>query len=177
MKYILTMIIISLLYSSGCVCQRPNATSQNKNDELDSAKMVNNVPTAEAKSPFFIINSEYENWVAGTPTGGRGTEYYFTIGINSEGLKFDSAWIDNKVFPIYISRKGPGITSEPIELYQNDTITLRISHINMSNEPASITAKPPIEYQGAVLIGYKLNNERDYFVIKELEKTKSINRQ
>lgn len=129
---------------------------------------------------FTLIHASSQSWTAGIPSGGSGTEYYFEIKINSsKGITFDSAWINNKSFPLFLSRENSGnsgVSNDPVTFVKGDSITLRVSDITHSSKVTSPT-KPPVTYTGAALIGYKVNGKQLYYTVKEIEKLPSVPRQ
>lgn len=144
-----------------------------------SVKNTENGGTMNDNS-FTLIHASSQSWTAGIPSGGSGTEYYFEIKINSsKGITFDSAWINNKSFPLFLSREnsGPsGVSNDPVTFVKGDSITLRVSDITHSSKVTS-PAKPPVTYTGAALIGYKVNGKQLYYTVKEIEKLPSVPRQ
>lgn len=144
-----------------------------------SVKNTENGGTMNDNS-FTLIHASSQSWTAGIPSGGSGTEYYFEIKINSsKGITFDSAWINNKSFPLFLSREnsGPsGVSNDPVTFVKGDSITLRVSDITHSSKVTSPT-KPPVTYTGAALIGYKVNGKQLYYTVKEIEKLPSVPRQ
>lgn len=132
---------------------------------------------AMKKDSFTVLTARAQDWTAGIPSGGSGTEYYFEVKINtSKPLTFDSAWIDNKSFGIFLSRESAAISTDPVQFIQGDTITLRVSDLNLPNS-MDTPSKPPIGYAGAALIGYTLKGKPLYFTITEIEKLPSLKRQ
>jgi hypothetical protein len=128
------------------------------------------------KKHFTLLSATSQSWTAGIPSGGTGTDYYFKIKINSaDKIKFDSAWINNKRFEIFISRETAAISNEQINFSKGDNITLRVSEIKNQNIKTE-NLKPPLEYEGAALIGYTVNDKRQYFIIKEIKKQSTPNR-
>jgi len=129
------------------------------------------------KDPFILLHASSQNWTAGIPSGGSGTEYYFAVKINtSDALRFDSAWIHNESFPIFLSNNNASISNEPVKIIRDDSITLRVSDLNLPNVKVT-SSKPPVSFNGAALIGYTLNGKPVYFIIKEIEKLPTLHRQ
>jgi hypothetical protein len=146
---------------------------KHSNQNLKIASLKNYSDQSEY---FTLISATSESWRAGIPGGGSGTEYYFKLKITtSENIKFDSAWINNKHFKVFIAKESVSISNEPIKYTKDDIITLRISDLN-NQISESKKAKPPINYDGAALIAYIVNEKSQYLIIKEIIKQKSINR-
>ncbi len=132
------------------------------------------------KEYFKLLNAASESWSAGAANGGSGIDYSFKIKIKTpDKIVFDSAWISGKAYSIYITKKTKTVSSQPIKYVNGDTITLKVSDIHSAkiknNNPAN--NNPPINYKGAALIAYSVNGIREYFIVKEIKKQKSINRQ
>jgi hypothetical protein len=160
--------------------------SSTKNAIMDAKVLESAAQTQQSKSEiatnnfkseyFNLISATSESWRAGIPGGGSGTEYYFKVKITtSENIKFDSAWINNKHFKVFIAKESTSISNEPIKFTKDDIITLRISDLNNQISESEKT-KPPINYDGAALIAYIVNEKSQYLIIKEIIKQKSINR-
>lgn len=123
---------------------------------------------------FTLLESSMQNWVAGTPSGGSGTEYYFKLKINtSKQITFDRAWINNESFEIVVTKRVSHISNEKITFTKGDTITLRISDLTIQKKS---TTPPPIIYNGAALISYKVKNKEAFFTIKEIKTIDTSNR-
>jgi hypothetical protein len=121
------------------------------------------------------LEATSQNWTAGVAGGGSGTEYYFKVQItSSRQLKFDSAWINSKAYPVFLSKNKPAVSSAPVTFENGDTITLRVS--DLANHQVN-DSKPPIDFNGAALIGYSLDNKPDYFVIREITRLPDLNHQ
>ncbi len=132
--------------------------------------------TGKEEEYFKLLNATSESWTAGIPSGGSGTEYYFKIKISTtENIKFDTAWINNKAFEIYISKETNSVSSQPIKYGNGDTITLRVSDLK-NQKSKSVNVNPPKKYDGAALVGFTVNGKRNYFTVKEIKKVKSHNR-
>ena len=144
-----------------------------------SVKNTNDGSTMKDNS-FTLIRASSQSWTAGIPSGGSGTEYYFDVKINSsKGITFDSAWINNKSFPLFLSKQNSGnsgVSSDPVTFVKGDSITLRVSDITHSSK-VTASAKPPVTYTGAALIGYKVNGKQFYYSVKEIKKLPSVPRQ
>lgn len=160
MKSVLYFLATILVFNIACTSV--------KNTENGAMKKDNS---------FTLVRATSQSWTAGIPSGGSGTEYYFDIKINSaKEITFDSAWINNKSFPIFLSKANQGVSSDPVKFVKGDNITLRVSDITNSTKVTS-SAKPPVAYTGAALIGYKVNGKQVYYIIKEIEKLPSVPRQ
>jgi hypothetical protein len=126
---------------------------------------------------FTLLSATAQPWTAGVPSGGKGTEYYFKIKINtSKELTFDSAWINNQSYAIFLSKDNGAISTHPLTFVKGDSITLRISDLTNPNTKA-LPSKPPMSYDGAALIGYKVKGRSFYYIIKEIQKLPPSNRQ
>jgi len=181
-KFFLSIICFYIIGINTCN-QNPHNTTKTvesksvlSNSETNEKASIEETQTINPEQFFSLIHATSEKWVAGIPDGGRGTDYYFEIKINTvEKLLFDSAWIDNKAFEIFIAKKSNYNSSQQIIYGQGDTITLRVSDIQNKSIPNKIT-NPPIKHDGIALIGYSVNAKRKYLSIKEIKSVKSANR-
>jgi hypothetical protein len=199
MKTTLIILTISLAFTNACNQNTPSNTADTKTIEkseiLKNPDSIKNIiepkeiiaetlteekkseKTIENKKDFFtLLSATSQSWTAGIPSGGSGIEYYFKVKINSiDKIKFDIAWINNRKFEIFISKETEAISSEPIKFTKGDIITLRVSDIRNQNLKIE-NLKPPLNYEGAALIGYTVNDKQEYFIIKEIKKQTSPNR-
>jgi len=124
-------------------------------------------------SAFILLDSKYENNIPGYIGGMKSTEYFFKVLITSNHLlHFDSAWINEKRYPIFVSKITGSISSGPVKMNNNDTVVVRVSAF-----PNADQATPPLVFNGKVLISYKENSKRKYFIIKEVRFQSTPNRQ
>lgn len=196
-----TLFIISIFLAFTNACNQNKAgnssgisssekTESIKNVEPIKNKVVSDVKiektqaentvekTSEQKKEYFTLqNATSQSWTAGIPSGGSGVDYYFKVKINTaEKINFDSAWINNKSFEIFISKETTSISSAPIKYGKGDIITLRVSDLKNKNTK-TVISKSPIEHNGVALIGYTVNNKQEYFIIKEINKQAPLNQQ
>lgn len=144
---------------------------QTKSDNKTDSNLENK------KDYFTLLSATSQSWTAGIPSGGSGIDYYFKVKINTEEkLLFDSAWINNRAFEIFISKETNSISSEPIKYGNGDIIILRVSDIKNKNTKTA-NSNPPQKFEGAALISYTAKDKREYFIIKEIKKQTSPNRQ
>lgn len=125
---------------------------------------------------FILLSASSKRWISGLPNGDNGIEYYFKLKIHtSQQLSFDSAWINNDVFIISVSKETSTISNRPVTINNGDIITLRITDLqNRTIRKANV--KAPIDFNGAALISYKLDDKQKYFIIKEIHEQSSIHR-
>ena len=165
MKFLFYITLVAAVAVNTCN-KNSNSTSQNvlqqKNNEQNS---------------FTLLDASSEDWVAGVRGGGKGTEYYFKIKINTnDNITFDTAWINNRSFAIHLAQKNNAVSNQPVKFATGDTITLRVSDIHSTKIQNVLNNNSPVKYEGAALIGYAVNNKREYFTIKEIKKQQTINR-
>jgi hypothetical protein len=134
--------------------------------------------SSNKKSPIKLISASSENWLSGTNGGGKGTEYYIKIKIlSSNKVEFDSLFTNKKGFKTYLANPNKGITSTPITVSKNDTITVRVSDITFPNRPIVSQNNVSIKkFKGEALLKYYDDGKINYLLIKNISKTKSINR-
>ena len=199
MNYFLLISSAFIISINSCnQSKQTNSTSTNP-DDYTSAKKADTTTSSQAINPdtaldkqqtivqanssvsttsqkyFNLLSSTSESWVAGIPQGGTGTEYYFKIKITTDSkITFDTAWINKQAFGIFITKDQQGISSEPIKYFKGDIITLRVSHLSIANVPVS---NLPFSYKGVALIRFSVDGKQNYFVIDEIIKGKTVNRQ
>jgi len=203
MKIILFIVGIFLVFTNACNQNTQSNTSKKTTSEKavvsnNSSSINNNVKTEEViteipieqtktenttvnnlenkKEYFKLLSATSESWTAGIQSGGSGIEYYLEIKITTaEKIVFDTLWANNKAFEIFISKESGSVSSEPIKYGNGDIITLRAT--DLKNQHTKMTTViPPINYNGTGLLGYTVNDNREYFIIKEIKKQNSPNR-
>lgn len=144
-----------------------------------ACKSVNNtdLKRISKSDAFTLLEATSQSWTAGIPSGGSGTEYDFTVKINTaDRVTFDSAWIDAKAFGLFISKDVASISQEPVQFSKGDTITLRVTDL-VNHNVTTVNSKPPFSFDGAALISYKIDDKQFYYLIKEITKLPPLNRQ
>jgi len=126
------------------------------------------------ESHFKLLNASKENWVAGIPAGGRGTEYFFKIKITTQQkLVFADLWVDNYMYSISVANNSASISDKPIEYGNGDEITLRASVLSSQNYELS---KAPVQHAGDALIGYTSNGITQYLIVENITEKPTLNR-
>lgn len=202
MKYVLSLflfVICNIACNQQVVKNVSNISKDEKNivifslDSVDYKDISNHEHSeivSKQKNPHSIINNDGESshemfillsassksWISALPNGDNGIEYYFKLKIHtSQQLSFDSAWINNDVFIISVSKETSTISNRPVTINNGDIITLRITDLqNRTIRKANV--KAPIDFNGAALISYKLDDKQKYFIIKEIQTQSPIYR-
>lgn len=203
MKIILLIFGVFLAFTNACnknmQSNTSNKTTSEKvvvsnnsgsiNNNVETEEVIPEIPIEQTKSENTTINNiekkkEYfkllttisESWTAGIQSGGSGIEYYLKIKITTgEKIFFDTLWINNKAFNIFISKESSSVSSEPVKFGNGDIITLRATDLR-NQYTKTVTVNPPINYIGAALFGYSINGKQEYFIVKEIKKQISPNR-
>jgi hypothetical protein len=195
MKTTLFIFGIFIAFSNACnqntQSNASNTTTSEKTAVANNSDSIkNNIVPKEAiteittdnnlekkKDYFTLLSATSQSWTSGIAGGGSGTEYYFKIKVNTaDKLLFDSAWVNNKAFQVFISKETKSISNEPIKYGNGDVISIRISDIK--NQNIKITNSNTIpKFEGAALISFTVNDKIEYFIIKEIKKQNSPNRQ
>ena len=198
MKTTLFILSIFLTFTNACNQNQNPPSNKADNKTVEKTELLNNSDSIqknldpqeiitetqieqikpESKNSFFtLLSATSQSWTSGIPSGGSGTEYFFKIKITTtEKTTFETAWINNKAFEIFISKETGSISNVPIKYGNGDTIILRVSDLKNSNAN-SVNTEQPIKYDGAALIGYSVKGRNEYFTIKEIKKQSSPNRQ
>lgn len=117
---------------------------------------------------FTLTKATSQDWTAGTPRGGTGTDYYFDVVINtSQSLTFDSLWIDTKSYALFVSKESTGISSEPVSFSKGDKIVVRASVLSNKNHETSSVS--PVPFTGAALMRYTIKSKQAHFIVSEIE--------
>jgi hypothetical protein len=183
MKNTIFIIIAFAFHLNSCIhCMHNEIALQSK--IINDTNLINSDTTKNTSNNihikyFSLLTAISADWVGGIAGSGSGTEYYFKIRINTKDqIQFDTAWIDSKAFRIFISKETKAISNNQIKYFIGDTIILRVSdnQYSKSQTKNKNIHNKPIKYEGVALIGYNVNNKREYFTIKEIKKQKSPNR-
>jgi hypothetical protein len=127
------------------------------------------------QSVLKLIDASSEKWISGINGGGSGTEYYLKIKIlTAQTIKFDSIWMNDKVFGSYLANNKKSVSNNPTTFSKNDTVTVRVSDFSKNK---TIKAKYPIKYTGAALLRYYVNGKIRYLKIDSIKTIPNINRQ
>jgi len=114
-----------------------------------------------------LLEARYENRTSGIRGGATGREYFFKVLVlTSDKLTFDSAWMKNYGYDIFIANESTVVSNSAIQFSKNDTIILRISDV--SGKPIKKNSAAPIEYDGSALVRYNTRSKTSYLVVKEI---------
>lgn len=135
----------------------------------------NNRDVAGAK-PFTILEASFENWNAGRPEGGSGTDYRFTAIINTkDNIEFDEVWIREKGFALPLTPgrlKGPA-TNKTFTFSKGDTIALYAT-VKFDAKPQQ---KPgPVNIAGEAIISYRVKGQKAHEAVTALTKKETLPR-
>ncbi|MBL0343183.1 MAG: hypothetical protein IPP71_21360 [Bacteroidetes bacterium] len=150
--------------------------SNKHNVKNDAVSKSNPTPViSDTTSYFNLLNATSEPWVAGIRGGGSGIEHSFQIFIISDQkLIFEKVWMKDNVFEVFVSKNQNAITSDPVQYTKNEVITVRVSEFQRVNAEKIL---PPLQYEGEALIGFKVNGQQKYFIVKEIKKLPTLYRQ
>lgn len=167
--YISALFAITLICCNKKICKNSNSGKVKVSEET-SVKHIE-----DKNNEFVLLSSHYEAHTAGIASGYNSLEYFFKILINTEEkINFDSAWIQQKSFVIFISKESTVVSSKAIPFHKGDSIILRVSDIQDYKNENKI-ANPPIQHSGEALIRYIINGNKKYFSIPEIGKRKTPN--
>jgi hypothetical protein len=137
---------------------------------------------------FNVIDCSSQDWVAGVPGGGSGTDYSFRLCVETkERVRFDSVWMKHKAFKIQVV-KGKTYKAKT-EIMRGDTLVLRFSDVQPGSESGPSAAgktatalnthsdkNAPKSYRGEALLRYYVNDKVHYYTILRIRKVPSVNR-
>ena len=138
-------------------------------------KDSNNIVDSESDSThelFTIKSAISRSWISGVYGGGSGTEYTIIITIlTSEQLDFDSLWINNSHLKLFVAQES-SISNMQIKIKKGDEITLRATDIHDKNAMSNI--RPPFNFIGEALLYCRVNDERKYYIVSEIQNQPKI---
>lgn len=119
---------------------------------------------SERRSDIILLDSYYEQNTPGLRGAPKSTEYFFKIRLNTnKKVLFDSVWIADSCFPVFVSPLSGPISSTPISYKKNDVILVRASSLStQANTP------PPMAYQGEALIKYSVANQPKFLIVQKV---------
>jgi hypothetical protein len=134
--------------------------------------------SAQISNEYFTVTSATsQGWSGGAYGSGGGINYYFYISFNKDAkIRFDSVWITNgNSFPLTIpttsvqdsSRRYK--TGENISLFSEEYFPGERDYHNGIYEEVKKGSLPPINYKGAALIRFYVNNKPYYYTIDEMQ--------
>ena len=129
---------------------------------------------------FTIVEGTSQKYAGGREKSGYGTRYNIKLFAqkSSKKLKIDQLWIGEEFFDVK-PIKDPKRKNDH-NFSKNDTIYLYVKHHIHTDEEMKKAQKekkllkPPYNYQGAALIGYKVRNKRKYKVIDKFTELKKV---
>lgn len=121
---------------------------------------------------FTIMSTISRDWISGVYGGGSGTEYTITITIlTNKQLDFDSLWINNSLLKLFVAQES-NISNMQIKIKKGDKITLRATDIHDKNAMSNI--RPPFNFIGEALLYFRVNDERKYYIVSEIQNQPTI---
>ena len=151
-------------------------TSNHEHSEIVSKqKNPHSIINNDGESPlemFTLLSASSRSWISGVYGGGSGTEYTITITIlTSKQLDFDSLWLNNSLLKLFVAQ-GSSVSNMQINIKKGDEITLRATDIHDKNTMSNI--RPPFNFIGEALLYYRVNDERKYYIVSEIQKQTTI---
>ena len=145
--------------------------SENISKQINPKSIINN----DGESPlemFTLLSASSRSWISGVYGGGSGTEYVVKITIlTSKQLDFDSLWLNNSLLKLFVAQ-GSSVSNMQINIKKGDEVTLRATDIHDKNAMSNI--RPPFNFIGEALLYYRVNEERKYYIVSEIQKQATI---
>ena len=145
--------------------------SKNISKQINPKSIINN----DGESPlemFTLLSASSKSWISGVYGGGSGTEYVVKITIlTSKQLDFDSLWLNNSLLKLFVAQ-GSSVSNMQINIKKGDEVTLRATDIHDKNTMSNI--RPPFNFIGEALLYYRVNDERKYYIVSEIQKQTTI---
>ena len=151
-------------------------TSNHEHSEIVSKqKNPHSIINNDGESPlemFTLLSASSKSWISGVYGGGSGTEYVVKITIlTSKQLDFDSLWLNNSLLKLFVAQ-GSSVSNMQINIKKGDEVTLRATDIHDKNTMSNI--RPPFNFIGEALLYYRVNDERKYYIVSEIQKQTTI---
>ena len=126
---------------------------------------------------FKVTSATSQGWSGGAYGSGSGINYYFYIAFNKDvKIRFDSVWITNEnSFPLTIPNTSVQDSSrrykygENISLFAEEYFPGERDYHNGIYEEEKKGSLPPINFKGAALIRFYVNNKPYYYTIDEMQ--------
>ena len=145
--------------------------SENISKQINPKSIINN----DGESPlemFTLLSASSRSWISGVYGGGSGTEYVVKITIlTSKQLDFDSLWLNNSLLKLFVAQES-SVSNMQINIKKGDEVTLRATDIHDKNTMSNI--RPPFNFIGEALLYYRVNEERKYYIVSEIQKQTTI---
>ena len=145
--------------------------SENISKQINPKSIINN----DEESPlemFTLLSASSKSWISGVYGGGSRTEYVVKITIlTSKQLDFDSLWLNNSLLKLFVAQ-GSSVSNMQINIKKGDEVTLRATDIHDKNTMSNI--RPPFNFIGEALLYYRVNEERKYYIVSEIQKQTTI---
>ena len=151
MKLITALISIIMLTNCG---------SSNKMDSQYSL---------EENPPFTVGSASYQQWIAGTPEGGRGVNVIINLSDVKEGVVIEDIYFQNKKVTATTS---PNIRTQYLGYFKNKPKQDIVMDSDPIQEAANTPpAKIPFELDSDdAVIGYTFKEKSHFFKVKNLER-------
>ncbi len=145
--------------------------SENISKQINPKSIINNVGESSHEM-FTLLSASSKSWISGVYGGGSGTEYVVKITIlTSKQLDFDSLWLNNSLLKLFVAQ-GSSVSNMQINIKKGDEVTLRATDIHDKNAMSNI--RPPFNFIGEALLYYRVNEERKYYIVSEIQKQTTI---
>ena len=145
--------------------------SENISKQINPKSIINNVGESSHEM-FTLLSASSKSWISGVYGGGSGTEYVVKITIlTSKQLDFDSLWLNNSLLKLFVAQ-GSSVSNMQINIKKGDEVTLRATDIHDKNTMSNI--RPPFNFIGEALLYYRVNEERKYYIVSEIQKQTTI---
>ncbi len=116
-----------------------------------------------------LVSATQQRWAGGV-AGSQGNIYSFTLKIDNKHkqVKLSSVWVDEQEFDIADGRNT--VVVEALKDGRTVRINVRTSSATKIPGHTRPPQPAPIAYKGVALIGYKVGNKAQYFVVKKVAK-------
>ncbi|WP_203295008.1 hypothetical protein [Luteirhabdus pelagi] len=152
----ITIVLISLVLLSFSNC----GSSQN------TMELTSN-------PPFEIGEAYYQNWVAGVPEGGSGTDVYITFASVEEGVVFQQLYFQGKAQPLNTSPRHRIRYEAHFKKNSKSDMVMDADSVKESqNTPPQ---KVPFELEdNQAVISFTQNGTQHYYKVASLERKETL---
>ncbi|MBT8262808.1 MAG: hypothetical protein KJO05_08300 [Bacteroidia bacterium] len=135
--------------------------------QCGGGKTENGKPQLDQNPPFKILDAYYQDWVAGIPEGGSGTNIYISLGDISEDVVIDKIYFRKMISDAKLS---PQTKNQYIGYFRKDQRQDIIMDIDPVKEAQNIPREPfPFELKDdEAVIAYRHENEMKYTRVSDL---------
>jgi len=127
-----------------------------------------------------IVDSTSQEWAGGRYESGYGTDYIITLlaKAGSEKLQVNELWIGENYFEVSavknLARRSDLSFVKKDTIYIVSSITYKPDDNGNMVQTKALKKEPPVEFEGAALLGYTWKGKKKFLKIKSFRKLEKI---